>query len=70
MLEWLEFFAGAAQVTRHVKACGYKSRKFDISYPAVYKKHNYMDLLTPSGMALGARTHVVAAAPRSAACDR
>ncbi|CAE7245398.1 unnamed protein product [Symbiodinium sp. CCMP2592] len=50
-VEWLEFFAGDAQITRHVSACGYTSRKFDLRYPIEYKHQNYMDLLTPAGMA-------------------
>ena len=51
VLEWIEYFAGAAEVTKHVRACGYKSRCFDITYPVTYKSQNYMDLLTPAGMA-------------------
>ena len=56
VLEWIEYFAGAAEVSKHVRACGYKSRCFDISYPFAYKSQNYMDLLTPAGMASEAQT--------------
>lgn len=64
-LEWLEYFAGAAQVTRHVKACGYRGCKFDIQYCTSYKQHNYMDLLTPSGMAPLSSIMIRASNPRN-----
>ena len=51
-LEMIEYFAGEAEVTKHVKACGYRTTKLDISYchPGNYRLYNWMDLLTPAGM--------------------
>ena len=56
-VEWLEYFAGNAEVSKHVRACGYKARKFDLLYcePSMYRHHNYMDMLSPAGMAFYAQ---------------
>lgn len=48
-LEWIEFFAGCGRASLAMKGAGVRSTSLDIAYGP--KEKNYMDLLTPSGMA-------------------
>lgn len=52
-IQYLEFFAGVGNVTKHMKLGRYRAARFDILdyVPNGRRKSNYMDLNSPSGYA-------------------
>ena len=52
----MEFFAGMARCTTHVRQAGHPAVRFDLMYNPEEEvpegRSNYMDILTPSGLAL------------------
>jgi hypothetical protein len=49
--QWLEFYAGYGNLTRFMKASGYKSARFELGDAdrQPHRRSNYMDILSPSG---------------------
>ena len=49
--QWLEFYAGYGNLTRFMKASGYKTARFDLgdANRQPHRRSNYMDILSPSG---------------------
>lgn len=53
-LQWVEFFAGNAEATKHMKLMGYTAAKLDVTFMQGVEgkpNSNPMDLCTDSGMA-------------------
>jgi hypothetical protein len=49
---FIEFFAGQANVTKCIRKSGQRAARLDVTYhQAKEGKHNFMDILSPAGMA-------------------
>ena len=56
---FIELFAGVANTSRVMRLAGYSTAALDLSYyKAQPGKHNFMDIMTPSGMACGSYLNV------------